>query len=62
MVIESLPFDKYELEPCPLTQFILSRKQPTLCWQVINIKFKHYNLKLINFYCFNILGFCCKQL
>ncbi|CAI6367501.1 unnamed protein product [Macrosiphum euphorbiae] len=34
MVIESLPFDKYELEPCPLTQFILSRKQPTLCWQV----------------------------
>ena len=34
MVIENLPFDKYELEPSPLTQFILSRKQPSTCWQV----------------------------
>ncbi|XP_043283849.1 integrator complex subunit 6-B isoform X2 [Venturia canescens] len=34
MVIENLPFDKYELEPSPLTQFILARKQPTVCWQV----------------------------
>lgn len=34
MVIENLPFDKYELEPSPLTQFILARKQPTICWQV----------------------------
>nr|CAD7393840.1 unnamed protein product [Timema cristinae] len=34
MVIESLPFDKYELEPSPLTQYILARKQPTVCWQV----------------------------
>lgn len=34
MVIESLPFDKYELEPSPLTQFILARKQPTVAWQV----------------------------
>lgn len=34
MAIESLPFDKYELEPSPLTQFILARKQPTTCWQV----------------------------
>ncbi|XP_067008212.1 integrator complex subunit 6 isoform X2 [Anabrus simplex] len=34
MVIESLPFDKYELEPSPLTQYILARKQPTTCWQV----------------------------
>ncbi|XP_028967111.1 integrator complex subunit 6 [Galendromus occidentalis] len=34
MVIESLPFDKYELEPSPLTQFILSRKQPMVAWQV----------------------------
>ncbi|XP_037075293.1 integrator complex subunit 6-like [Pollicipes pollicipes] len=34
MVIENLPFDKYELEPSPLTQFILSRKQPATCWQV----------------------------
>lgn len=44
MVIESLPFDKYELEPCPLTQFILSRKQPTLCWQVNNIYLKWIDL------------------
>jgi integrator complex subunit 6 len=36
MVIENLPFDKYELEPSPLTQFILARKQPTVCWQVTN--------------------------
>ncbi|XP_049832476.1 integrator complex subunit 6-like [Schistocerca gregaria] len=34
MAIESLPFDKYELEPSPLTQYILARKQPTICWQV----------------------------
>ncbi|XP_076323535.1 integrator complex subunit 6 isoform X2 [Tachypleus tridentatus] len=34
MVIDNLPFDKYELEPSPLTQFILSRKQPTVAWQV----------------------------
>ncbi|VEN54372.1 unnamed protein product [Callosobruchus maculatus] len=34
MVIENLPFDKYELEPSPLTQYILSRKQPKTCWQV----------------------------
>lgn len=34
MVIENLPFDKYELEPSPLTKYILARKQPTVCWQV----------------------------
>merc|ERR550534_838839 len=34
MIIENLPFDKYEVEPCPLTQFILSRKQASTCWQV----------------------------
>ncbi|XP_067122269.1 integrator complex subunit 6 [Centruroides vittatus] len=34
MVIDNLPFDKYELEPSPLTQYILSRKQPTVAWQV----------------------------
>lgn len=37
MVIDNLPFDKYELEPSPLTQFILARKQPTICWQVCDI-------------------------
>ncbi|XP_048396463.2 integrator complex subunit 6 isoform X2 [Stegostoma tigrinum] len=34
MVIDKLPFDKYELEPSPLTQFILERKSPHICWQV----------------------------
>ena len=34
MVIENLPCDKYELEPSPLTLFILGRKQPSYCWQV----------------------------
>lgn len=33
-VIDNLPFDKYELDPSPLTQFILSRKQPNVAWQV----------------------------
>jgi len=41
MVIENLPFDKYEMEPSPLTQFILARKQPTVCWQV---NYKNYVL------------------
>ncbi|XP_066562483.1 integrator complex subunit 6 [Amia ocellicauda] len=34
MVIDKLPFDKYELEPSPLTQYILERKSPHICWQV----------------------------
>ncbi|XP_078265564.1 integrator complex subunit 6-like isoform X1 [Rhinoraja longicauda] len=34
MVIDKLPFDKYELEPSPLTQYILERKSPLTCWQV----------------------------
>ncbi|KAJ8252949.1 hypothetical protein GJAV_G00207510 [Gymnothorax javanicus] len=34
MVIDKLPFDKYELEPSPLTQYILERKTPHSCWQV----------------------------
>ncbi|XP_076454047.1 integrator complex subunit 6-like isoform X2 [Babylonia areolata] len=33
MVIENIPFDKYELEPSPLTQYILERRQPNICWQ-----------------------------
>lgn len=32
MVIDKLPFDKYELEPSPLTQYILERKSPHTCW------------------------------
>lgn len=34
MVIDKLPFDKYELEPSPLTQYVLERKSPHMCWQV----------------------------
>uniref|UniRef100_A0A8C6LLP7 Integrator complex subunit 6 n=1 Tax=Nothobranchius furzeri TaxID=105023 RepID=A0A8C6LLP7_NOTFU len=34
MVIDKVPFDKYELEPSPLTQYILERKSPHTCWQV----------------------------
>ncbi|GFR15491.1 integrator complex subunit 6 [Trichonephila clavata] len=42
MVIDNLPFDKYELEPSPLTQYILSRKQPTVAWQVfVNNSYKN---------------------
>ena len=32
--MENLPFDKYELERSPLTQYILSRHQPSHAWQV----------------------------
>lgn len=28
------PFDKYELEYCPLVQYILERKDSNLCWPV----------------------------
>ncbi|CAF0743272.1 unnamed protein product [Adineta ricciae] len=31
---DKLPFDKYELEPSPLTQYILERRQPTMAWPV----------------------------
>ncbi|XP_059377427.1 integrator complex subunit 6-like isoform X3 [Carassius carassius] len=42
MVIDKMPFDKYELEPSPLTQFILERKSPHMCWQVfVNCSSKH---------------------
>ncbi|XP_057205270.1 integrator complex subunit 6 isoform X3 [Triplophysa rosa] len=42
MVIDKLPFDKYELEPSPLTQYILERKSPHMCWQVfVNCSGKH---------------------
>ena len=34
LVLDILPFDKYELEPSPLTQYILERKSPSNCWQV----------------------------
>ena len=34
MILENVPFDKYELEPSPLTQYILERRQPNVSWQV----------------------------
>ncbi|XP_046852731.1 integrator complex subunit 6-like [Xenia sp. Carnegie-2017] len=33
MVMDLLPFDKYELERSPLTQYILENVKPTHCWQ-----------------------------
>jgi hypothetical protein len=33
-VTDKFPFDKYELEPSPLTQYILERRQPTMAWPV----------------------------
>lgn len=33
-MMDSLPFDKYELESSPLTQYILQKKQPHVAWQV----------------------------
>ncbi|KPP76447.1 integrator complex subunit 6-like [Scleropages formosus] len=45
MVIDKLPFDKYELEPSPLTQYILERKSPHMCWQVfVSSSSKHNDL------------------
>lgn len=34
IAIDEIPFDKYELEPSPLTQYILERRQPNVAWQV----------------------------
>lgn len=34
LLVENFPFDKYELEPSPLTQFILQKRNPSVCWQV----------------------------
>ncbi|XP_042553444.1 sarcoma antigen 1 isoform X1 [Dipodomys spectabilis] len=43
LVIDKLPFDKYELEPSPLTQYILERKSPHTCWQVFVASSGKYN-------------------
>lgn len=32
IVVEGLPFDKYELEGSPLTAWILAKKKTNLCW------------------------------
>lgn len=46
MVIDKLPFDKYELEPSPLTQYVLERKSPHMCWQVEEIFFFFFLLSV----------------
>lgn len=45
MMIENLPFDKYEIESCQLTNYILLRKQPQIAWQcfISNSGFYHSN-------------------
>ncbi|KAJ8004502.1 hypothetical protein DPEC_G00136940 [Dallia pectoralis] len=43
MVIDKVPFDKYELEPSPLTQYILERKSPHTCWQVFVCNSANYS-------------------
>ncbi|XP_056418010.1 integrator complex subunit 6 isoform X2 [Hyla sarda] len=43
MVIDKLPFDKYELEPSPLTQYILERKSPHTCWPVFVVNSAKYS-------------------
>lgn len=30
----NVALDKYELEPCKLTQALVDRKDPNACWQV----------------------------
>lgn len=47
MVVDKVPFDKYELEPSPLTQYILERKSPHTCWQV---KDTHCAFTVVVFY------------
>lgn len=37
LLVPNFPYDKYELEPSPLTQVLLEKKNPNICWQV-NLK------------------------
>ena len=50
MVIDNMPFDKYELEPSPLTQYILERKQPYVAWQVKSLNFRSSKRLQVNFF------------
>jgi hypothetical protein len=34
IIVENLPFDKYELDSCPLTHYILTIRRPNACWLV----------------------------
>ena len=33
-LLDAILFDKYEVEPCPLTQYIIAQKRVNVCWQV----------------------------
>lgn len=58
MAIDEIPFDKYELEPSPLTQFILERRQPNVAWQVcvyFHISFKYIKENNNLIYNFSVL-------
>ncbi len=58
MIIDNLPFDKYELEPSPLTLYILARKQPKVCWQVyIQVRLK----KIPRLAPFSYIKFVCRE-
>ena len=48
-LLESFAFDKYELEPSPLTQHILEKRDPNLCWQVV-----YFSV----YFCIFIVYFC----
>ena len=41
-LLENFAFDKYELEPSPLTQRILERRMPGNCWQVSELETSLY--------------------
>ncbi|XP_009861412.2 integrator complex subunit 6 [Ciona intestinalis] len=34
ILLTNFPYDKYELEPSPLTQVLLEKKNPNTCWKV----------------------------
>ena len=44
MAIDEIPFDRYELEPSPLTQFILERRQPNVAWLVSDHSFTNCSI------------------
>lgn len=48
----NLPFDKYELEPSPLTQYILEKRQCNTAWQVsfYFLQLVIYNTKILIYF------------
>ena len=62
-IVEQLPFDKYELEPSPLTHYILERRQPNVLWQVSRV-LESFVFEWLNkcFYFFTIIYADCKSI